>query len=332
MTYAAGNAQHIGARTSQQDSFGFTSLADAEFVRHGGLLAVLADGMGGMAHGDAASRAAVHAFLTAYRAKTADEPPAAALARALDDANAAVCELAEQLGARGETGTTLIGAVLLGDTLEWVSVGDSGLFLFHDEAFVRLNEFHTHARDLDAQVAAGLVAAEVAAADPQRDALTSFVGMGALAHVDRSLRPLPLDPGDSILLASDGLFKVISAGEMTQAMHGNLQQRCDGLVEAVTAKRAPQQDNVTVLMLGTVAEVPAPLALPKTEVMAALPPPRRSRATWAIAVALLAALAVAGYALRDRWISPAPVVTKAPTVPTSEKATEKATTGKDAAK
>src|SRR5262245_47929517 len=56
MRFLPGNAQHIGARTSQQDSFGFADPDDIEFISHGGFLAVVCDGMGGMEHGDAASR------------------------------------------------------------------------------------------------------------------------------------------------------------------------------------------------------------------------------------------------------------------------------------
>ena len=83
MNYSFGNAQHIGARSSQQDAFGFSNPFEAEFVAHAGLLAVLADGMGGLAHGDLASRAALAAFLAAYRAKTPAESVRDALKRSL---------------------------------------------------------------------------------------------------------------------------------------------------------------------------------------------------------------------------------------------------------
>ena len=86
-----GNAQHIGSRDSQQDAFGFTSPFDSEFVRHAGLAAVLADGMGGMQSGDVASRAAIGGLLAAYRSKKPDESIPDALLRSLAAANEAVC-------------------------------------------------------------------------------------------------------------------------------------------------------------------------------------------------------------------------------------------------
>ena len=53
MRFLAANAQHIGARHSQQDSFGFADPDDQEFIAHAGFLAIVCDGMGGMEYGDA---------------------------------------------------------------------------------------------------------------------------------------------------------------------------------------------------------------------------------------------------------------------------------------
>ncbi len=274
MNYSFGNAQHIGARSSQQDAFGFSNPFEAEFVAHAGLLAVLADGMGGLAHGDLASRAALAAFLAAYRAKTPAESVADALKRSLASANAAVCELAAQHNATGNLGTTLVAAVLREEGLEWISVGDSALFLFHSRTFAALNTPHVRARDLDARAASGQITQEAALADPQRDSLTSFLGVSPLTHVDRSARPLPLNALDYVVLASDGLFKTLAPEEMTAAMKGSPQERCDSLVAAVVHKQAEHQDNVTVLALAPYRKA-APL--PQTVRIEPAPPPRPSR-------------------------------------------------------
>ena len=73
MRFLPANAQHIGARHSQQDSFGFADPDDAAFIQHGGFLAIVCDGMGGMEHGDLAGRTAVRTFLEAYGRKTPQE-------------------------------------------------------------------------------------------------------------------------------------------------------------------------------------------------------------------------------------------------------------------
>ncbi len=99
MRFAFGNAQHIGARASQQDAFGFSDPANEAFVRHGGFCAVLCDGMGGMSHGDAASRLAVRTFLAEYGGKAETESIPDAMLRSLRSANAAVYAEASAAGA-----------------------------------------------------------------------------------------------------------------------------------------------------------------------------------------------------------------------------------------
>ncbi len=75
MRYLPAHAQHIGARHYQQDSLGLADPEDHAFLAHGGFLAVLCDGMGGMEHGDVASQTAVRAILDAYA--TQDSRPRA---------------------------------------------------------------------------------------------------------------------------------------------------------------------------------------------------------------------------------------------------------------
>lgn len=335
MKYSFGNAQHIGARASQQDAFGFSNPFETDFVAHAGLLAVLADGMGGLAHGDLASRTALSAFLGAYRTKTPGEPVAAALARSLEAANAAVCDLAARHNASGDLGTTLIAAVLRPEGLEWVSVGDSGLFLYHGDQFTGLNEPHVYARDLDARAAAGKITPEAALADPQRDALTSFLGLRTLPHVDRSVRALPLDPTDCILLASDGLFKTLSTGEMRTAMSAAaIQERCDALVRAVMAKQAAGQDNVTVVALApeqqqTPAARPAAQPIAPTVIIPALTPPAPPRRSVMLPIAggllLTASLAAGAWFLRTCCaIPPQPPMPHPPAAPPLPPAAKKA--------
>src|SRR5712691_11851586 len=98
MRFLPAHAQHIGARHSQQDSFGFANPEEEAFIAHGGFLAVVCDGMGGMEHGDAASRTAVRAFLDAYQRKTPSESIPTALERSVREANDQVVALAQSLG------------------------------------------------------------------------------------------------------------------------------------------------------------------------------------------------------------------------------------------
>src|SRR5437762_9714098 len=123
MRFLPGNAQHIGARQSQQDSFGFGDPDDQPFISHAGFLAIVCDGMGGMEYGDAASRTAVRAFLDAYRRKTSSEPIPDALFRSVHEANQQVLALAASLGLIEGIGTTLIAAAVYDRSIFYISVG-----------------------------------------------------------------------------------------------------------------------------------------------------------------------------------------------------------------
>jgi protein phosphatase len=242
-----GNAQHVGSRDDQEDSFGFSDPEDRDFVRHGGFAAVLADGMGGLARGQDASAAAVRAFLAAYSAKTPEESIAAAMERSARLANDAVAALAEGAGMEGNIGTTLVAAVVRPGALEWISVGDSALYLYRRGELRLLSHAHTYAVELDASASRGAITAEQARVDPDRDALTSYIGAPEIASIDRSAAPLPLESGDRILLCSDGLFKTLAPAELAAELEAAPQEACEALVRKTLERGAPDQDNVTVL-------------------------------------------------------------------------------------
>lgn len=247
MRFLPGNAQHIGARHSQQDSFGFADPDDRAFIAHGGFLAVVCDGMGGMEHGDIASRTAVRVFLDAYKRKTADETIPTALERSVREANDQVVELAHNLGMPDGIGTTLVAAALLDTSLYFISVGDSGLFHCSGGEVRMFNHPHIFANMLDAAVARGAMSPEDAENHPEREALTSYIGAGSLQEIDRNMEPLPVSDGDTILLSSDGMFKTLSPDEIRACLEGPPQFWPETLVARTLAKKLAYQDNVTVL-------------------------------------------------------------------------------------
>jgi PPM family protein phosphatase len=242
-----GNAQHQGAREYQEDSFGFSDPNDGDFVRHGGFAAVLADGMGGLERGREASALAVRAFLASYSAKALEESIAAAMERGARLANDAVAAMAEDAGIGGNAGTTLVAAVIRPCALEWISVGDSALYLYRAGALRRLSTAHTYAVELEAIARRGGISTEQARTDPDRDALISYLGAPEIAAIDISPAPLPLQADDRILLCSDGLFKTLTEEELAAELDADPQAACESLVRKAVAQGGPGQDNVTVL-------------------------------------------------------------------------------------
>ncbi len=301
--FLPGNAQHVGSRGEQQDAFGFSDPGDVELHRHGGFVAVLADGMGGLAAGRTASVAAVKAFLAAYKQKPATESIPDALARAAREANGAVLTIAREAGLAGQMGTTLVAAALADDAMHWISVGDSTLYLLRDGRVALITTPHVYATELDQAVAAGRLSRAAALSDPQRESLTSYLGMAELHEADRSLRPLPIATGDVVLLCSDGLTKTLNDHELGALTRGDPQQMAEALVAQALAKQREHQDNLTVLTVAIAAGSPSAAGSRR----------RSSRRAWGWGAVAAAALLAGGAAA---WrFQPPPPQTVAPSAP-----------------
>jgi serine/threonine protein phosphatase PrpC len=130
----------------------------------------------------------------------------------------------------------------------WVAVGDSRIYLIRNGTAVQINREHTYAEELDEKAAGGEISREEALNHPTRAALTSYLGIGRLEKVDRSIRPVPLRDGDRVLLMSDGVFGVLTDGEILAAMPYDPQESAAKLLEAALAKQNPRQDNLTAVI------------------------------------------------------------------------------------
>lgn len=249
MSIDPAQAQHQGRRDSQQDACGFSSRHDAAFAAHGGHLAVLADGMGGMRNGLWAASHAVQAFIETYQTKTPDESIPAALQRALSAANGVVHAEAERLNAVDRMGTTLAVAVVRGLELHWLNVGDSRVYLVEDGHLMCLSTDHSYAQILKLRVHRGELSAGEAMGHPLRHALTSYLGRPEPVQHAASTAAVQLRPGARVLLCSDGLTQALDDERIRALMTGSAQDACDRLLQAALARALPDQDNTTAVVL-----------------------------------------------------------------------------------
>jgi PPM family protein phosphatase len=249
MRYLPAHAQHIGARHYQQDSIGLADPEDHAFLAHGGYLAVLCDGMGGMEHGDVASQTAVRAILDAYAEKLPTETIPVALERAARAANEHVIAAALDLGLKEGVGTTLVAAVLHDGYLYFVSVGDSAIYHVRAGDIHMVNRPHVFANLLDQAADRGQISRSEAAQHPERESLTSFIGIHDLHEIDQNTEPWPVAAGETILLASDGLFKTLEPAEIVECLSGHPQSWPQVLVTRTLDRKRPGQDNVSVVSI-----------------------------------------------------------------------------------
>jgi protein phosphatase len=240
-----------GTRASQEDAFEiWPSGAQAATRRGDGLLAVVADGMGGHAGGEIAGQLACNTFVATFSG--AEGEPAGRLQSALDAGNKAIAARVAQNGNLRGMGCTLIGAWIDRGGLQWVSVGDSLLLLVRFPEVRRLNADHSLGAFLDEQARRSQISAGEAQANPHRNALRSALTGKTIEIVDLQAEPYRLMPGDWLILASDGIG-TLDGDEIGDIAYVNRdatpEQMADRLIAAVMAKNMPDQDNTTVLAL-----------------------------------------------------------------------------------
>ncbi len=238
-----------GKRSYQEDDYGFLDARALGKDRYEHSLLLVADGMGGHVGGAAASGLLRRIFVEAY--PRASGSITDRLQGCLQSANAAMADAIAQKPELDSMGSTLVAAVVSSEGLNWISVGDSPLWLFRKGALARLNADHSMAPVLADLVATGRMTEEEAARDPSRHSLRSAV-MGDDIHlVDVSPRPVPVEKGDRLLLASDGLMTLGDreiAGILEETQDASLEDSAAALIQAVEAAENPRQDNTTLLL------------------------------------------------------------------------------------
>ena len=149
-------------------------------------------------------------------------------------------------------GSTVVAAVVSSEGLNWISVGDSPLWLFRKGQLERLNADHSMAPILADLVAKGDMTEGDAARDPRRHSLRSAV-MGDDIHlIDVSSQPVVVEKGDRLILASDGLLtlseqEIVAILKKTQ--DAPLEDSAAALIQAVEAARTSpsgQRDDLAV--------------------------------------------------------------------------------------
>lgn len=251
--YDVATALWQGKRPYQED----TLLADF----HGGMdrgFAVLADGMGGHAAGDLASRLVVidavsHLKFLMHDGATLEKNLQAELTSAIETANDVLKDRAADDRRLQGMGTTFLATVMFEDRLYWASVGDSPLYLWREGMLRQLNEDHSMAPVIDQMAKSGEITTEEAANHPDRNALTSVLMGRSLKSMDVPKTATVMDPGDVLIQASDGLQYLdearISAVLEAASDGATSREIAELLMAALHGLDDPAQDNTAILVL-----------------------------------------------------------------------------------
>lgn len=251
-SFDAASAISCGAREYQEDAMvsDFANGDELGFV-------VLADGMGGHAAGDIASKIVVTEMfreLTFQREQMIEEEGhiCAALRAAADGANDCLERHVQSNPETKGMGATLVSAVVANGLLYWISIGDSPLFLFRDGKLSQLNEDHSMARQIDLMVEKGMMSEEDAKSHPDRNVLTSVLFGAPISQIDCPAEPLRLQAGDTVIVASDGL-QFLSDEKISRVLRDLPLSRSKEIAEALMAQlmqlNDPDLDNVSLQVL-----------------------------------------------------------------------------------
>ena len=241
-----------GARDYQEDAItaDFPVGAEAGFV-------VLADGMGGHAAGDVASKIVLTEVYSELKFHFADVEAFEARAPEIlrNVADLANDTLRQHTRTHPETegmGATLVVPALVENRLWWISVGDSPLFLYRNGVLSQLNEDHSMAPQIDFMVKSGLMDAEVAAHHPDRNCLISVLMGTRIPKVDCPGKPVELRAGDIVICASDGLQFLTNAqiekvvGKYRKSRSTEIAER---LLDELVKLDDPDQDNISFTII-----------------------------------------------------------------------------------
>jgi protein phosphatase len=232
-------------REHNEDYLGRVAPANPAEGRTRGWLFALADGVGGQAHGEIASRTAVEHLLAGFRSAATGEALAALLPHLVQAANHAVYEAGMRAAPGGVAmATTLVACALRYDRMVVAHVGDSRCYLIRRGHAMLLTRDHTIANE---QVRLGIISSRQAEDTEARHVLLRSLGSNLFANVESSEHLIV--GGDVLVLCSDGLHGSVSGADMARVVGRSptLETAAQSLVEL--ANERDGNDNISVQLI-----------------------------------------------------------------------------------
>lgn len=201
--------------------------------------AVVADGMGGLARGEVASRIVIDAVQHTLDA-------AGGLQQGILLAHQRIRE-ASMASAQERMGSTVVGASILRDEATICWVGDSRAYLYRGHKLTLLTRDHSFVNDL---IEVGAISAADAESHPNRHVLTRAVGIREAADLKVDSVTQKLQPGDRLLLCSDGLYGFLPESRLIQCLDASEDAAAlaHDLVQA-TLQHSDAEDNITAVCI-----------------------------------------------------------------------------------
>ena len=225
----------LGTRDYQQDSVAYSTVRN-QFA------AIVCDGMGGLKGSEQASKTAVALWKAQYEA---------GFSSFADFAEDSVYAMDRVIAEKEQAGGTTVAAIWIHEGgLQWMSVGDSKIYLIRNGTLHPLTREHNYQLVLNGRLERGEISPERYEKEMQKGgSLVSYLGCGQFPYMDIRREPEKLLPGDVVLVCSDGLYKSIpeeQLGKMIAAYAGDFDTLAPYLLD-YAARHNRVRDNTTLV-------------------------------------------------------------------------------------
>lgn len=205
---------------------------------------IVADGMGGHNAGDYASKYTVETMKEEIE-RSFEKNPVKIMGKAIEIANDHIRKKAKEEEALNGMGTTVVAATCLGDKyLEVANVGDSRLYVVNDRKIEQITRDHSLVEEM---VRMGGIDRASARSHPDKNIITRAIGARDTVEVD--FFNVELEPGDIVLMCSDGLTNMLEDEAIHQILgaKGSVEEKAEELVKA--ANENGGRDNIAVIII-----------------------------------------------------------------------------------
>jgi serine/threonine protein phosphatase PrpC len=245
-------------RSNNEDRFAISAFRLSRTNPTPVVFAVLCDGIGGHRAGEVAAEMAVN-LISEKVAESDASQPQEILRTAITDASQNILEHAQSDDGQKGMGATCVCAWVIGSRLYTASVGDSRLYLHHNQTLQQISIDHTWVQEAYEQ---GILTAEQTRGHINSHAIRRYLGSMTPPQVDFRLhlaegeseaeslanQGLLLNPGDAVLLCSDGLTDLVSPAEIQSTLHNNPPPAAAQALVDLAMQRGGK-DNITVVIL-----------------------------------------------------------------------------------
>lgn len=241
-----------GNRAYQQDAVYVSDSKILAANKKTRVMALVCDGMGGMADGGKASRTAIDMMTNGF--KQIEKLPSVNIPEFFRSGIYAIDKAIHSFpkeNGKG-SGTTMVACIAEDNHLYWASVGDSRIYIIRGNDMQQVTRDHNYWLRLQEMVASGQMTMEEARSKKQKEALISFLGIGNVSLMDINTTPFEMQLGDVIMLCSDGITKTLNDDHIKKIITADAVKpeiKAKALVEAAIHANSHSQDNTSVALI-----------------------------------------------------------------------------------